>query len=133
MCASIVNPFPVCLARVASVCGNANLRSIRSWVRSPSARQPLPRAGILRRAAGTRTTADAMRFHRDLLALAGQLRVALRLCAVRKPQHNDKVEQAIRFLRDRFFAARTIRVLDRGNAEQLAFLDEIADVRPHRR
>ncbi|XXY46618.1 IS21 family transposase [Sorangium sp. So ce269] len=76
---------------------------------------------------------DAVRFHPDLLALAGQLRVAPRLCAMRKPQHKGKVERAIRFLRDRFFAARTIRDLDRGNAELLVFLDEIANVRPHPR
>ncbi|XXX77334.1 IS21 family transposase [Sorangium sp. So ce134] len=76
---------------------------------------------------------DAVRFHPDLLSLAGQLCVAPRLCAVRKPQHKGKVERAIRFLRDRFFAARTIRDLDRGNAELLAFLDEIANVRPHPR
>lgn len=43
VCASIVRPFPACLARAASLCGNANLRSIRSWVRSPSARQPAGR------------------------------------------------------------------------------------------
>ena len=76
---------------------------------------------------------DAVRFHPDLLALAGQLRVAPRLCAVRKPKQKGKVERAIRYLRDRFFAARTIRDLDRGNAELLAFLDEIANVRPHPR
>lgn len=76
---------------------------------------------------------DAVRFHPDLLALAGQLRVAPRLCAVRKPEQKGKVERAIRFLRDRFFAARTIRDLDRGNVELLAFFDEIANVRPHPR
>ncbi|WP_437592326.1 IS21 family transposase [Sorangium sp. So ce1000] len=76
---------------------------------------------------------DAVRFHPDLLAVAGQLRVAPRLCAVRKPQHKGKVERAIRFLRDRFFAARTMRDLDRGNAELLVFLDEIANVRSHPR
>jgi len=76
---------------------------------------------------------DAVRFHPDLLALAGQLCVALRLCGVRKPQQKGKVERAIRYLRDRFFAARTIRDIDRGNAELLAFLAEIANVRPHPR
>jgi transposase len=76
---------------------------------------------------------DAVRFHPDLLALAGQLCVAPRLCAVRKPQQKGRVERAIRFLRDRFFAARTIRDLARGNAELLAFLATIANVRPHPR
>lgn len=76
---------------------------------------------------------DAVRFHPDLLALSGLLCVALRLCGVRKPQHKGKVERAIRFLRDRFLAARTIRDLDGGNAELLVFLNEIANARPHPR
>lgn len=76
---------------------------------------------------------DAVRFHPELLATAGQLCVAPRLCAVRKPQQKGKVERAIRFLRDRFLAARTIRDVERGNAELLVFLDEIANVRPHPR
>lgn len=76
---------------------------------------------------------DAVRFHPELLALAGQMCVAPKLCAVRKPQQKGKVERAIRFLRDRFFAGRTIRDIDRGNAELLTFLDEIANVRPHPR
>src|SRR5689334_9279854 len=76
---------------------------------------------------------DAVRFHPELLALSAELCVAPRLCGVRKPQRKGKVERAIRFLRDRFFAARTIRDVERGNAELLAFLDEIANVRPHPR
>jgi hypothetical protein len=76
---------------------------------------------------------DAVRFHPELLALAAKLCVAPRLCAVRKPEHKGKVERAIRFLRDRFFAARTIRDVERGNAELLVFLDEIANTRPHPR
>lgn len=43
VCASIVNPYPACLARAASICGNADLRSICSWARSRSARQPAGR------------------------------------------------------------------------------------------
>jgi hypothetical protein len=74
-----------------------------------------------------------VRFHPELLALAGELCVAPRLCGVRKPQHKGKVERAIRFLRDRFFAARTIRDVERGNAELLTFLAEIANVRRHPR
>lgn len=76
---------------------------------------------------------DAVRFHPELLALAAELCVAPRLCGVRKPQQKGKVERAIRFLRDRFFAARTIRDVERGNAELRTFLDQIANVRPHPR
>jgi transposase len=76
---------------------------------------------------------DAVRFHPYLLELAGDLCVAPRLCAVRKPQQKGKVERTIRFLRDRFFAARTIRDVERGNVELRAFLDGIANTRPHPR
>ena len=76
---------------------------------------------------------DAVRFHPDLLELCGDLCVAPRLCAVRKPEQKGKVERAIRFLRDRFFAGRTIRDVERGNAELRAFLDTIANARPHPR
>jgi transposase len=76
---------------------------------------------------------DAVRFHPELLALSGQLCVAPRLCGVRKPQQKGKVERAMRYLRERFFAARTIRDLERGNAELRVFLDEIANARPHPR
>ena len=76
---------------------------------------------------------DAVRFHPDLLELASDLCVAPRLCGVRKPQQKGKVERAIRYLRDRFFAARTIRDVERGNADLRVFLDEIANARPHPR
>lgn len=76
---------------------------------------------------------DAIRFHPELLSLCGQMCVSPRLCAVRKPQQKGRVERAIRYLRDRFFAARTLRDVDRGNAELLSFLAEIANARPHPR
>jgi transposase len=56
-----------------------------------------------------------------------------RLCGVRKPTHKGKVERAVRYLRDRFFAARVTPSVRRGNEELLAFLDEIANARPHPR
>jgi transposase len=76
---------------------------------------------------------DAVRFHPDLLALAGQLCVAPRLCGVRKPQQKGRVERAIRFLRDRFFAGPTLPDVERGNVELLAFLEGVANARPHPR
>ncbi|MEO7592897.1 MAG: hypothetical protein ABI134_16900, partial [Byssovorax sp.] len=76
---------------------------------------------------------NAVRFHPELLALSGHLNVAARLCGVRKPNQKGKVERAIRYLRDRFFAARTIRDLDRGNADLLTFLRAIANACPHPR
>lgn len=74
---------------------------------------------------------DAVRFHPLLLELSGMLHVAIRLCGVRKPQEKGIVERLIRFLKERFFAARTIRSVEQGNAQLLDFLAAIADDRPH--
>lgn len=77
-----------------------------------------------------RSGADA-RFHPALLELCGALRVQPRLCGVRKPQHKGKVERTIRFLQERFFAARTIASIDDGNAQLAAWIDEVAHRREH--
>lgn len=76
---------------------------------------------------------DAVRFHPDLLDLAGTYRVQLRLCAVRKANQKGRVERAIRYLRERHFAGRTITGIEAGNRELLAFLRDIALPRPHPR
>ena len=74
---------------------------------------------------------DAVRFHPLLLDLAGRYRTQLRLCAVRKANQKGRVERAIRYLRDRFFAGRVIHAVAPGNQELLSFIDEIAHRRPH--
>ena len=76
---------------------------------------------------------DAVRFHDDLLDLAARLYVQPRLCAPRRPQEKGKVERAIRYLKDRFFSARSFHSIAHGNAQLLAFLEDIANVRPHPR
>jgi transposase len=76
---------------------------------------------------------DAVRFHPTLLGLCAHFRVQPRLCAVAKPEHKGRVERAIRYLRDRFFAGRHIHSIDQGNQELLTFLAEIAQRRPHPR
>jgi transposase len=50
---------------------------------------------------------DAVRFHPLLLDLAARLHVQPRLCAPRRPQEKGGVERAIRFFKERFFAARS--------------------------
>lgn len=74
---------------------------------------------------------DAVRFHPQLLSLCAQMRVQPRLCAVARPEHKGKVERAIRYLRDRFLAGRSICGIAEGNAQLLRFLDEVAHARPH--
>jgi len=76
---------------------------------------------------------DAVRFHPLLLELAGAMRVQPRLCGVRKPQQKGRVERAIRYLRERFFAARHIHSLAQGNAQLMEFLTTSALDREHPR
>ena len=74
---------------------------------------------------------DAARFHPDLLQLAGHYHVQPRLCAVRKANQKGRVERAVRYLRERFFAGRRITDLAAGNRELACFLEDIALPRPH--
>jgi transposase len=76
---------------------------------------------------------DAIRFHPDLLDLAARLHVQPALCAPRKPQEKGKVERSIRFLKDRFFAARTFHSVAHGNAQLEEFCTTIAHDRAHPR
>ena len=71
------------------------------------------------------------RFHPTLVALCAAMRVEPKLCAVRKPEHKGKVERAIRYLRDRFLAGRTITGVDDGNRALARFVGDIAHRRPH--
>ncbi len=71
------------------------------------------------------------RFHPTLLTLCAAMRVEPRLCAVAKPEHKGKVERAIRYLRDRFLAGRSITSIDEGNRALARFVAEIAHTRPH--
>jgi transposase len=74
---------------------------------------------------------DVVRFHPTLLELCGAMRVEPRLCAVARPEHKGKVERAIRYVRDRFLAGRTITGIAEGNTLLGRFLAEIASARPH--
>ncbi len=76
---------------------------------------------------------DAVRFHPLLLDLAARLHVQPRLCAPRRPQEKGGVERAIRFFKERFFAARSFHSLEHGNAQLMEFVDTIAHRRPHPR
>jgi len=71
------------------------------------------------------------RFHRQLLELAAELHVQPRLCGVRKPHEKGKVERLNRWLKERFFAARSFHSLEHGNAQLLKFITETANQRPH--
>jgi len=76
---------------------------------------------------------QAVRYHPELISLASELHVQLSVCRVRKPVDKGKVERSIRFLKDRFFAARPIYSIEEGNKQLVEFIDEVAMSRPHPR
>jgi transposase len=60
---------------------------------------------------------DAIRFHPTLLELAAHYRFEPRPVAVYRGNEKGRIERAIRYVRDAFFAARTFRDLDDLNAQ----------------
>jgi transposase len=60
---------------------------------------------------------DAIRFHSTLLNFAGQYRYEPRPVAIARGNEKGRVERAIRYVRDGFFAARTFKDLDDLNAQ----------------
>lgn len=76
---------------------------------------------------------DSIRFHPTLLDLAARLHVQPLLCRPRRPQEKGKVERAIRYLKDRFFAARSFHSIAHGNAQLADFFATVAHERPHPR
>jgi transposase len=64
---------------------------------------------------------DAIRFHPTLLELAAHYRFQPRPVALARGNEKGRVERAIRFVREAFFAARRFRDLDDLNAQALAW------------
>jgi transposase len=60
---------------------------------------------------------EAIRFHPTLLALAGHYRFEPRPVAVARGNEKGRVERAIRYIRDHFFAARSFQDLAELNAQ----------------
>jgi hypothetical protein len=84
-----------------------------------------PKAVVLQR------HGEAVRFHPQLLEVAGHYRVQPKVCAVRKANQKGKVERAIRYLRERFLAGRTLRSVEQGNQELWTFLKQVDGARAH--
>jgi transposase len=74
--------------------------------------------------------AEAIRFNPRLLELAGHYRYEPRPVAPARGNEKGRVERAIRFCRDAFFAARPFRDLDDLNAQALAWCQGPAADRP---
>lgn len=73
---------------------------------------------------------DAIRFHPKLLELSAWYRFAPRPVAVARGNEKGRVERAIRFVRERFFAARRFSDLADLNAQALAWCSGEAAERP---
>jgi len=73
---------------------------------------------------------DAIRFHPTLLAFAAHYRYEPRPVAVARGNEKGRVERAIRYVRDSFFAARTYADLDDLNAQAAAWCNGVAADRP---
>jgi transposase len=69
---------------------------------------------------------DAIRFHPTLLGFAGHYRYEPRPVAVARGNEKGRVERAIRYVRDAFFAARTFADLDDLNAQAEAWCNGLA-------
>ena len=73
---------------------------------------------------------QVIEFHPRLLELAGHYHFLPRPCAVARGNEKGRVERQIRFLRDRFFAARSFRDVEDLNAQFHRWRDEWAHARP---
>jgi transposase len=73
---------------------------------------------------------DAIRFHPTLIAFAAHYRYEPRPVAVARGNEKGRVERAIRYVRDSFFAARSFTDLDDLNAQAAAWCSGAAADRP---
>ena len=89
------------------------LRLVRRRAQGPAVRQFQER--------GARARGRAIHFHPTLLELAAHYRFQPRPVAVARGNEKGRVERAIRFVRDAFFAARRFRDLDDLNAQAAAW------------
>jgi len=72
---------------------------------------------------------DAIRFHPRLLELAGHYHFAPKPCAPYRGNEKGKVERAIRYLRDSFFAARGFSGVEDLNAHLARWTQQVAHAR----
>lgn len=82
------------------------------------------------RAAVLERHAEGVHFHPRLLELCAHYHCAPRPCALGRGNEKGRVERAIRYIRDSFFAARVFTALADFNEKAWRWRDEIAHARP---
>ncbi|MFO0695053.1 MAG: IS21 family transposase [Polyangiales bacterium] len=75
---------------------------------------------------------DVVRFHPRMLEFAGHYHFAPVPVGIARGNEKGRVERAIRYLRESFFAARRYRDLADLNAQLERWIEDVADARPHR-
>ncbi|MGA2889442.1 MAG: IS21 family transposase [Terracidiphilus sp.] len=73
---------------------------------------------------------NQIHFNPRLLELAGHYHFEPRPCQVRSGNQKGRVERAIRYVRDSFWAARQFTTLEECNRQALKWRDEVAHPRP---
>jgi transposase len=74
--------------------------------------------------------AEGVHFHPRLLELCAHYHCGPRLCTPGRGNEKGRVERAIRYIRDSFFAARVFTTLADFNAQAWRWRDEVAHARP---
>jgi len=74
--------------------------------------------------------ADAIRLNPRIVEFAGHYRYQVRPVALARGNEKGRVERAIRYIRDSFFAARKWRDVDDLNAQATAWCTDVAALRP---
>jgi hypothetical protein len=73
---------------------------------------------------------DAILFNPRLLELCGHYHFLARPCAVRAGNQKGRVERAVRYVRESFWAGRSFSTLEECNRQALLWRDQIAHQRP---
>jgi transposase len=73
---------------------------------------------------------DLVRFHPRLLELCGHYHFGARPCRPGRGNEKGRVERAIRYIRESFFAARSFATIDDLNRQAKRWRDEVAHQRP---
>ena len=73
---------------------------------------------------------DHIHFHPRLLELCAHYHFVARPCQVRAPEQKGRVERAVRYVRESFWAGRTFTTLAECNRQALLWRDQVAHQRP---